>query len=523
MGFIFRRSLAALLAVVLVFGAVAFDAHAVSSNEESGYGYSFLTPEEQAVYAKIRDAILNVEKTVNLSALTEAQLYNVMEMVIADHPELFWFTGAYGYNMINGMIYKVQFRYELNGTSATKEDILEANEAFRTSIAHIISDMKLEAGHDDYSKAVWLHDRLAELVTYKFGSNHQSAYGAIVDGEAVCAGYARSYQYLLKRAGIQAWTVKGTSINPATGYPENHAWNLVWLNGKCVYIDVTWDDQDPELFHLYFGCNYSEISVGHYVEEKIYEPKLPDCKCTNMEYFSTYRPDCDVTESITVQKVVNLLTPNGDGKTWTASLFDSGDHHVDLWLRDPVNLRAILNRAFGVGKYSLRVTSLGGTGQGREHHLSITNNEIGKAFTLSGTIKSAVSSKDPVTIKLIANKTVIHSTTVTGNNATYSIANVVAGTYTVQITKNNHITREFSVTVEFADVTMDFNICSVGDVSGDGKLNMKDWSRMYDHINEKSELEGYALECADINGDGKVNMKDWSRMYAHVSETDPLW
>ena len=62
-----------------------------------------------------------------------------------------------------------------------------------------------------------------------------------------------------------------------------------------------------------------------------------------------------------------------------------------------------------------------------------------------------------------------------------------------------------------------------GDVTGDGKVNTKDWNRIYDHVEETSLLTDYALACGDVNGDGKVNTKDWNRIYDHVEETNPLW
>lgn len=62
-----------------------------------------------------------------------------------------------------------------------------------------------------------------------------------------------------------------------------------------------------------------------------------------------------------------------------------------------------------------------------------------------------------------------------------------------------------------------------GDINGDGKVNIKDWNLLYNHINETELLTGYQLLCADINGDGKVNIKDWNRMYDHITEVNPLF
>ena len=63
----------------------------------------------------------------------------------------------------------------------------------------------------------------------------------------------------------------------------------------------------------------------------------------------------------------------------------------------------------------------------------------------------------------------------------------------------------------------------VGDVNGDGKLNIKDWNKVYNYINETSKLTDEEFERGDVNEDGKVNIKDWNRMYDHITEVKPLW
>ena len=107
--------------------------------------------------------------------------------------------------------------------------------------------------------------------------------------------------------------------------------------------------------------------------------------------------------------------------------------------------------------------------------------------------------------------------------AVYDIPEVAAGTYTMKVMKQNHVKREYTVTVGSSNVVQDVEIWLLGDVTGDGKVNAKDHSRLYAHINKTNLLEGYALLCADVTGDGKVNAKDHSRLYAHISKTNPLW
>ena len=107
--------------------------------------------------------------------------------------------------------------------------------------------------------------------------------------------------------------------------------------------------------------------------------------------------------------------------------------------------------------------------------------------------------------------------------AVYDIPEVAAGTYTMKVMKKNHVAREYTVTVGSSNVVQDVKICMLGDVTGDGKVNTKDWARLKAHVNETSNLTGYELACGDVNGDSKVNIKDWARLKAHVNESNPLW
>ena len=146
-------------------------------------------------------------------------------------------------------------------------------------------------------------------------------------------------------------------------------------------------------------------------------------------------------------------------------------------------------------------------------------------YTVSGTATSFNSDTDNVTIQLILKgySEAAYETIVKGNSATYSIANVAPGTYTMKVMKKNHVAREYTVTVGSSNVVQDVKICLLGDVTGDGKVNTKDWARLKAHVNETSNLTGYELACGDVNGDSKVNIKDWARLKAHVNESNPLW
>lgn len=108
--------------------------------------------------------------------------------------------------------------------------------------------------------------------------------------------------------------------------------------------------------------------------------------------------------------------------------------------------------------------------------------------------------------------------------AVYDIPSVAAGTYTVQVSKKNHVTREYTVTVGGDVKTLNVEIRLLGDVNGDGRVNAMDCTRLYKHVNKTQLLtDPYALKCAETNGDGRVNAMDCTRLFKHVNKTQLLW
>ena len=146
--------------------------------------------------------------------------------------------------------------------------------------------------------------------------------------------------------------------------------------------------------------------------------------------------------------------------------------------------------------------------------------------TLSGTVKSFNSTTDPVTVQLFksGSSAAAYNTTVKGNSASYTISGITPGTYTMKVSKKNHVTREYSVTVSSGTKTQNAEIRLLGDVNGDGRVNAMDCTRLLMHVNRSMLLtDAYALKCADVNRDSRVNAMDCTRLLTHVNKTQPLW
>ena len=316
---------------------------------------------------------------------------------------------------------------------------------------------------------------------------------------------------MLRRAGIRSFLITGSSVNPSTGVPEGHAWNAVRIDGKYYHVDVTWDDPGENIFYAYFNKTTAAIREDHTIDETAYA--LPVCGSEDADYFVVNGGRMPAFGS---DAVAALLKAGGG----TARLYCTGDRKAfAAALVAEANVRALAQALGYTGNVRCSYVTLG-----REfiYTLQGTGNAVG---TLSGTVKSFGSTTDPVTVQLFksGSTSAAYNTTVKGNSASYTISGITPGNYTMKVSKKNHVTREYTITVGAQAVTQNAQIHLKGDINGDGKVNTSDVGKANAHAKGSSLLTGYQFACADINGDGKVNTSDVGKLNAHAKGKNLLW
>jgi hypothetical protein len=154
----------------------------------------------------------------------------------------------------------------------------------------IINDEKVAAVHSkakdiissvtnssmsDLEKELAIHEYVVKNTTYDFDNyinervpeDSYTAYGTLINGKAVCQGYADTMKLLLNLAGIEAKVVVGYAKQP-------HAWNMVKIDGEYYHLDATWDDPVPDegnnVRYSYFNVSDEEISKDHEWNRKNY-------------------------------------------------------------------------------------------------------------------------------------------------------------------------------------------------------------------------------------------------------------
>ncbi|MCI5945196.1 MAG: hypothetical protein MRZ41_10945 [Eubacterium sp.] len=146
----------------------------------------------------------------------------------------------------------------------------------------VLSEMSAE--EDPYKIEKKIHDYLVTNVTYGYPKGDKkedafSAYGALVEGKAVCNGYAQAMKLLCDLSGLECEMVTGTADG------EAHAWNLVCLDEEWYQVDVTWDDPSPDvpgrIFYAYFNITDRQLGNDHVWEKE----HFPQAEGTKYNFF----------------------------------------------------------------------------------------------------------------------------------------------------------------------------------------------------------------------------------------------
>lgn len=93
----------------------------------------------------------------------------------------------------------------------------------------------------ELQKALALHDWLVINCQYDVTVSRpyaHTAYGVIVEGYAVCDGYAKAYNDLLSRVGVTATIVEGRKPLHLGDNPQPHAWSCVTIDGKNIMLTL---------------------------------------------------------------------------------------------------------------------------------------------------------------------------------------------------------------------------------------------------------------------------------------------
>ncbi len=278
------------------------------------YGYdSLISDSQRACYNGIADAAYRISEeqneyglysigkvTVEDKTFTEQDMDVCIKAYTMDHPEVFWISNRYSYGTVGNQAVIQLYSY------VSGEECKKRIETLNAEIEKIITS--IPSGLKEYHLEKYIHNTILEKCDYADGVESAedgweefTIYGTLINGSAVCEGYAHTMCLLMNKVGLECYYVNGY------GESEPHMWNTVQIDGNWYHVDATWND-DENAYYNYFNLTDAQIQSDHVISamftdsensdtlSQVYNVYLPTCSSDSANYFvveSTYIYDFD--------------------------------------------------------------------------------------------------------------------------------------------------------------------------------------------------------------------------------------
>ena len=269
-------------------GVIEFSLQNYYKYNDSKIGIDTYSLQKNNIKEAIYNGLVNLETKINITSYIsnvnndEESINEILALyfdVLYESPEIFYAKNfirvSYSYNpstnKITYMEFLVDYLYDENTIYVMKSKIDEKINYIQNNYLNGITD-KLQ---QEYI----IHDYIVNNTTYD-SENYKNntipqedytAYGALINGVAVCEGYSKAALLLFNKVGIEAGIVTSSTMN--------HAWNYVNIDNKYYHIDLTWDDPVPEsnrVRYNYFNLTNTEMLRDHYGWNSAVYPSFSD-------------------------------------------------------------------------------------------------------------------------------------------------------------------------------------------------------------------------------------------------------
>ncbi|WP_270566051.1 Ig-like domain-containing protein [Clostridium beijerinckii] len=323
MNFLSRKARLNLVAKTLIVTSILGTGSYIMINNATMTAYATTTSSnKELVKAKILNDLLAYKTDITFTT-DEYTAYSIGTDSTADpkqayfevlyeHPEIFWTSQSIlGVTNTDGSGNKSYTLYVNNLYSDS--DITAKKAELDSKINNIVNKF---TSYDDLRKVYEIHDYINANVTYDHALSNttppessidpktdlsgyiadtrqitknnanffevHSLYGAVVNGDAVCEGYAKFANTLLTKSGIEAKIIVSAS----------HAWNYVKVNGNYYQLDTTWDDQSDNKTltpYKYFNITNSEMLKDTNDNKALHNATSYVPNCTDTTFDNMFR------------------------------------------------------------------------------------------------------------------------------------------------------------------------------------------------------------------------------------------
>ena len=270
-----------------------------------------MSKEQQRVYDHIYNGIMNSQKSILLDGTMDskqiAEIFYIVKYTAylsANFPtEYIMYTG------VDDKVVQIDFPYPLGINEGRSNQ-----EKLEVKVNEIVKQINQQ--ENDFDKIKYIHDLIISNCIYKEDAtennedvNYFTAYGTLVEGKAVCEGYAKAFSLLCNKVGINSFCVVGDAGG-------SHMWNMVECDGEWYNIDTTWDDPLPDenkISYSYFNVTDELLEKTHTAGDNITLIR-PKANATKNNYYvkkSLIASDYEQAKSILSREAVSVLKQGG--------------------------------------------------------------------------------------------------------------------------------------------------------------------------------------------------------------------
>lgn len=271
------------------------------SDGSTRYYYDTLTDNGKVAYTEILSEIRSHPEKIEIPNLSDSEFDEMFYALSYDNPELLCMKNESQLQRQGAKTYFLPQYY------CDADECEQHRKEMEASVEKVLASVP--DGLSDYEKELYFHDWICKHFAYEFDDPAvgYTTYDGFVLGRAVCESYSRSMQLLLNRSGIENYLATGTGVD-MDGKSEGHMWNVVTIDGKNYYLDVTWDDLDTaeikQYCHTFFNVPETDIAENHLG----ILPQGNNCVSSDANYFVVNGLLFDAYDSATKTAITKVIT-----------------------------------------------------------------------------------------------------------------------------------------------------------------------------------------------------------------------
>lgn len=234
-------------------------------------------------------------------AAASRDAFDALQSLRYDRPEYF-FLGHSSRTVLRGerIVLMNQVFYSPEQIGRIQAHLNRELDRFTAGTAHL----------PEWEREMRIYERLIRHLTYVDHSEGRTpkdydhnVVGPLLQGSGVCEGFSCLLMLALRKTGIPCIRVSGYGKN------EAHCWNMAWIEGSPVHLDITWDsvNDQGDVGFFYFNLTDEQITRDHRITTR----GLPQCLDPSKGYH--FRKDLVFSSAGEASRFLRKAFLNGGG------------------------------------------------------------------------------------------------------------------------------------------------------------------------------------------------------------------